>query len=597
MLEDLLSKLGASTRITVGVSISPGVGLEMIEVDRVTGAVNKYSNRPLDYNFSTREITAYEKFGDSLEELFEELHIPKRSNIVLNIPNVHFGMITLPVLLPDDAITNAIISEVEQSYIFKRVEPVVSWTEIYSNQETENRTIAYTALQEDAYEAIMEKCTDIGCTVVRIENSYFSLLKTLHFSGLAKEQMQNNFTWNLMIIGQNSYSILSMFEKKVMEYYEEPLALKSFVDDEIYNAITTSAQMTLAGLPSNCLFIVSETDLVSAEVLSLKINAGSGVKFLECNKFSQKEIIPVNLNVLPNLAMQITPEAIGAGISTFCDFPLKLNMTKEKIKASDFGMEEEIEIPTITVGGLEIELTTAFIKKFAGVIAGATILPMLILSLFLSMLVIPKEQAKSDAIDSQISTINAEIAKYKKPVENNTFDLPTAIDNIIKQNTKKLDYYSALGIGIPAKLWVTYYNLNGDGKIDLKGQASDVKSIYVFYKNLKDLVNNSDIKLYKLEIDSGSIDDIVTNSSSKIYNFEITNMSESELNPSKEGDNKPATGDTQSQQTAAPAQPGASSQTPAPDTGKPLFGGNSNTPPAQGSNGGLPANLQKIEKF
>ncbi len=120
-----------------------------------------------------------------------------------------------------------------------------------------------------------------------------------------------------MIIGQNSYSIISMFEKKIMEYYEEPLALKSFVDDEIYNAIISSAQLTLSGLPANHLLIISETDLVSAEVLSMKISVEGSVKFLECNKFSQGELLPVNLNILPSLALQITPEAVGAAVYPF----------------------------------------------------------------------------------------------------------------------------------------------------------------------------------------------------------------------------------------------------------------------------------------
>lgn len=606
MLEEFLSKLGASTRITVGVSVSPGVGLEMIEVDRLISTVNKYANRPLDYNFSTREITDYDQFGEALEELFEELRIPKRSNIVLNLPNVHFGMIKLPLLLTDDAITNAIISEVEQSYIFKRLEPIVSWSEIYSSSDSENRTLAYTAIQDNAYERIIEKCNDIGCTVVKIENSYSSLLKALHFSGLAKDQMKENFTWNLMIIGQNSYSIISMLEKKVMEYYEEPLALKSFVDDEIYNAIITSAQMTLAGLPSNCLYIISETDLVSAEVLSLKMNVETSVKFLECNKFAQTEIIPVNLNVLPNKALQISLEAIGAGVSSFSEYPLKINLVKEKSKDSDSGVfEEEIEIPSVNIGGLEIELTPAFVKRLAAVIAGVTIVPLLIIWLLLSTFINPREEAKISGLDSQISTINAEITKYNKPVEVAAFDLTTAISNIIEQNTTKLDYYSALGLSVPSKLWITYYNLNGAGKIDIKGQASDVKSVYVFYKNLKDLVNNSDVKLYKLEINSGSIDDIISDESNgpKIYDFEITNMTEAELNPPKEGDTATA---TTTATTTDQTQQGTGQQSGI----KSLFGGGNNKPsspetnppaPNQSSStpasGGLPKNLEKIEKF
>lgn len=610
MLEDFLSKLGASTRITVGVSVSPGVGLEMIEVDRLTGTVNKYSHKQLDYNYSTREITDYNQFADALEELFEELHIPKRSNIVLSIPNVHFGMINLPILLTDDAITNAIISEVEQSYIFKRQEPVVSWAEIYANNETENRTLAYTAIQENALNEITERCKEIGCTIVGIENSYSSLLKALHFSGFAKEQMKENVTWNLMIIGQNSYSIISMFEKKVMEYYEEPLALKSFVDDEIYNAITTSAQITLAGLPANQLVIISETDLVSAEILSMKISVESSVKFLECNKFAQNELLAVNLNVLPKLALQITPEAIGAVIYPFSDFPLKLNLAKDRDKDLT-SFEESTECPRINVGNLEIELTPAFIKRFSLLISGIIILPIFILAVLLNKVIIPREQNKLNGINTKIERVNEDIAKYNDAERSNTFDLTSTIERIVEQNKTKLTYYSALGMSVTNKLWVTYYVLNETGKIDLKGKSSDVKSIYAFYKNLKQMVNNSDIRLYKLEIASDSLDDIVTNvsNSPKSYSFEITNMTDAELNPPPENTDKPGDQNNENQQQQQPNQTEQKSLFP---FGKPLFGQKSDqsqptvpNPPSPNTNPTppvndqptLPKNLEKIEKF
>lgn len=601
MLEDFLAKLGASTRITVGVSVSPGVGLEMIEVDRLTGTISKYSNKPLEYNYSTREITDYTQFSTVLEELFEELHIPKRSNIVLSLPNVHFGMINFPLLLTDEAITNAIISEVEQSYIFKRQEPVVSWYEIFSNVETENRILTYTALQENALNEIRERCNEIGCTIVGIENSYASLLKALHYSGFAKEQMKENITWNLMIIGQNSYSIISMFEKKVMEYYEEPLALKSFVDDEIYNAITSSAQLTLAGLPASHLVIVSETDLVSAEVLSMKIPVESTVKFLECNKFAQNELLPVNLNILPKMALQITPEAIGAAIYPFSDFPLKLNLIKER-EGDLSSLEETVECPRINVGNLEIELTPAFIKRFSLLISGIIILPIIVLALLLNKIIIPKEQSKLDKINSKIEKISGDIAKYNNSEKSDTFDLKSAIDKIIDQNKIKLSYYSALGISIPSKLWITYYMLGGTGKIDIKGKSSNVKSIYTFYKSLKQLVNNSDIRLYKLEIASESIDDVVSDisNSPKLYSFEITNMAESELNPPVEPTDK--------SQTTGPeglSIPGSNpaGQKPIFQLGRPLFGPKNqpsgNIPPVSAPPNGeqLPKNLEKIEKF
>lgn len=604
MIEDFLAKLGANTKITVGVSISPSIGLEMIEIDRATGIVNKYAHKPLEYNYSAREITNYDQFAMSLEELFEELHISKKSNIILNFPNVHFGIISLPLLLTDEAITNAIISEVEQSYIFKRHEPAVSWVEVGSNIDTENRTLAYSAIQKKALEEITAACESIGCTLVGVETSYSTLLRALYYTDLAKEQMKENITWNLMVIGQNSYSIISMIGKKIIDYYEEPLALKSFVDDEIYNAITTSAQLTLSGLPANHLYIVSETNLVSSEVLSMKMPFEGKKSFLECNKYIQNEIIPANLEILPNVALEITPEAIGAATAPFSDFPLKLNLLANSDLMSSAFLDGG-GIPRVNIGNLEIELTPDFVKKVSLIIGGAVVIPMIILS-FLLVTLEKREKTRLDSVTAQVATINAEIAKYNKAQGSDAFDLGTSISNIIANNKDKLSYYSALGVSIPNKLWVTYYMENGKGGIDIKGKATNVESVYTFYKNIKQMVNNSNIKLYKLEISSGSIDQMVSDVSSEpnSYQFEITNMTPEELNPqaAKPEGTTPA---------AAPTGPTNEPQKPLFQIGKPLFG-TGNTPPAGGATTQgaptppapaptgqeqLPSNLQKIEKF
>lgn len=609
MLEDFLSKLGASTRITVGVAVSPGLGLEMIEVDRMTGTVNKYGVKPLEYNNSTREIADYDQFRVALEELFEELHIPKRSNIVLSLPNVYFGMITLPVLLTDEAISNAIISEVEQSYIFKRQEPVVSWSEVFSNDSSENRTLAYTAIQKDSFDQIIEICNELGCALTGLENSFSSLFRALHFISAAKDQMKENASWNLMIIMQNNYSIISMNGKKIVDYYEEPLALKSFVDDEIYNAIKTSAQLTLAGLPANYLYIVSETDLVSAEVLSMKMSFEGSVSFLECNKFIQNELLPVNLNILPKLALQITPEAIGVAIYTFCDFPLDLNIIKNQEGGVTLTGDIE-ECPRVNIGNLEVELTPDFIKKVSLILGAILVIPVLLLFLILNNVVTPKEQAKLDGVNNKIATLNADIDKYKDANQENTFDINTVLNDIINQNKTKLTYYTAVGMSTPAKLWITSFKISGQNKVDIKGQAKDVKSVYTFYKSIKQLVNNSDIRLYKLELSSGSIDNIIIDNmnSSNAYSFEITNMTEQELNPPTPTD-KPANGSTPNPQQNPPA----STPNPAPSFSS-LFGSgnqqqNGQAPgapvvsptiqpqPTGSGNPQLPPNLQKIEKF
>lgn len=594
MLENIFKSLGANARVTIGVSVSPGLGLEMIEIDRSTNVVNKYGFKPLEYNYSTREVADYTQFQLALGELFDDLRIPRKSNIILNIPNVHFGTISLPLLLTDESITNAIISEVEQSYIFKRHEPVVSWIESGSNIETESRSIVYTAIQESALKAYKDACSEIGCNISAIETSYASFFKALQYTDIARDQLKENVTWNLMVISQNHYSIFSMVGKKVVEYYEEPLALKSFVGDEIYNAITTSAQLTLAGLPANYLFIASETDLVSSEVLSLKIHFEGQIKFLESNKYAQLELMPVNLNVLPNIAARITPEAIGAGIYTYSDFPIKFNLTGEKdisyAETPDLGT-----VPRINIGNTEVELTPEFTKKLVAIIGGAIFVPLLLIALTFGG-INSAQQAKLDEITQKLNAVNEEIKQYNGE-GGGAFDINQSIEKISAQDRTELLYFSALRFSVPEKLWITYYMTNADKKVDIKGRASDAESVYAFYKNLKQMVINSDIKLYKFEIVTDSVDEVVQNISDgpRYFEFEITNMTAEELNPpkkegeqAKEGENKSGfnffkkPSDTTGNASAPP--PAAPAPAPAPT-------------PATDGGSELPKNLQSIEKF
>lgn len=623
---DVLSKLGASTKVTVGVSISPGIGLEMIEIDMATKLVVKYGFKPLEYNYSTREVKDYAEFQDALGELFDELRIPRRCNIVLTVPTVHFGIINLPLLLTDEAVTNAIISEVEQSYIFKRQEPAVGWLEVGSNVDTENRQLIYTAIQQSALDGLGAACQEIGCTLAAVEVSCLSLLKALNYTELTKDQMRENVTWNMMVVNQNSYSIFSFVDKKVVEYYEEPLALKSFVDDEIYNAITTSAQLTLTGLPANYMVIVSETDLVSAEVLSMKMPFDGTMSFIECNKYTQNEICPVNLDIIPTVAIKITPEAIGSAIYPSCNFPLKFNL----IGNSEFGSSGDTgAYPKVNIGNLELELTPDFVKKVV-LIAGASIaIPMILLGFILSS-ISTKEQQKLDDINAKITQDNDVIKKYKSG--STTFDVNATIKDLSGKNRMELLYYGAMGVSIPNKLWVTYYMSDSSGKVDIKGKSSDVDSVYAFYKSLKQYVANSDIRLYKLEIESGSIDDVVsgvTSGGPRYYSFEITNMTDSDKTGAATGsDGQAGTGTnatgTPGGTATGTASPGASMGNapspagqpgPAPSAGKsPSPGPSASTPKSSSpspspspspsgsskpSSGGeqLPKNLEKIEKF
>ena len=531
MLNQLLSQLGATTKITVGVAMSPGIGLEMIEINPKTKTIEKYACKPLDYDYSKREIADYDQFREVLISLFDDLKINRKSNIVLTLPSVHYGLISLPTALGDEGVTSALVSEVEQaSYIFKRQDPVISWTDAYPAGDKDNREILYGAIQQAAIDEINAACVEIGCTLVAIETAQNSLLKTLEFNNLADEHMAPNTTWNLMVINPNSYSMITLNGKSVIEYREEPLALRSFVGDEIYEAIISSAQLTLQTIPSNYLYIVSETDMVSAEVLSMKIPFDGNIKFLESNKYVQNPLMQASYNILPNQVLKITPEAIGSGIYLISQFPFKFNLLGKGNE--ELAVLQEVA-PKIRVGNTEIELTSAFVKKIAAIAALILLVPTGILFAIMNQLN-TQNQEKLNSINQQLEADKAELANFEDIDKKDTFDSKLEINNIQSINRTKLIYYTAIGTNIPPNTWLIYLRIFGDRKIDIIGRSTNVENVYTFYKNMKMSVIDSDLRLNRLEMSADSVGNLVVEDLNSIkptfYEFEITNLTDEELN-------------------------------------------------------------------
>ncbi len=527
-INEIFSQLGLGNKESVYLSITPGVGLELIQLDLNSKTVKNYAYRPLEYNESLREIPDMEAFKNAVSELFAELRINPKSNVVLNLPMVFFGQKDLSLMLGDDSISVALTSEAEQSYIFKRYEPAIAWCDSLTAQAGDIRKLFYSAIQKDVIEDIKNALTEIGATLAGIEISLISLLKALIFTGLVQDQVQSNTSWNLMIISSNGYSICSMVGKSIVDYYEEPLAIKSFEGDEIYNAISTSAQITLMSYPANALFILSETDMVSAELLSKRIQTEGQILYWENNSFKKNDAIPVSLEVLEETAHKISLEAIGCASNV--SLPTRFNFLSGTSGVEGDNPDEPVHV---VLGSSEFDISPNMARNYSILIAIILLVPALLFA-FIVPSVERHKQAQLDDITSRLTNTNAEIEKMQKEQnKENDFDVAAEIKKVLKNNRSKLMAFTALGESVPKKLWVTYFTAQGEGQIDIKGEASNVEDIYLFFRNMKDSLLNAQLRLHKLEMKSNSVDDAVSASPNKptVYEFEVTNMSASELNP------------------------------------------------------------------
>ena len=546
-INEILFQLGIGSKETVYMSVSPSVGLEVIKVDTSSKMITAYANRKLEYNESLREIADYEEFKAAVKDLFEELHISLHCNIILNLPMVLFGTKEVPLILGDDAINEVLISEVEQTYTFKRHDPLVVWLDANSKPAGETRKVFYSALQKDVVDNIKTSLAEIGATLVGVKTSLSSEINALYFSGLAEDQMQENSTWNLLFVSANGYSICSMQGSKIVDYYEEPLALKSFESDELYNAITSSIQLALMNYPAEFNYIVSNTDLVSAQILSSRISGTGGtVGFLENNIYRKDEFISTSLEILPDLAANITLEALGVAVSLMPNLPMQMNFMDSY---SGAGVVDDDSPVVIRVGEKEFEITPQAALKIVTVVLAILIIPILALNILLPL---GKNniQKKLDTLTEQAKTLEDEVKKYSdEEAQLDSFNVKREIQDTLKYNKIKLMTYSALGEAVPKGLWVTYFFTQKDGKIDIKGASTNVEDVYVFYKNLKDYLINAKLRLYRLEMATQNIEDAVENSQ-QTYIFEITNMSEAELQALSASEQQGATALTTAAQSA-----------------------------------------------
>lgn len=520
MLNSLFGGGGNNVYITV----SPSCGLEMIVMDSHNN-IKAYAQSDLAYNEAQREIADYNEFKTALESLFKARNVnPAKAKIHLSLPTVWYGTKEgLPLLLDDNAITNIVLGELEQTYIFKRKEPMPFWFDALASTNSDSRNVFYTAVQKEAIDQIKEILAGMGATLVSVECSLFADLKALAYTGIAAEQMQDGVSWSLMIINNSGFQLIGMQGKRILEYYEEPLPIKSYEGEEIYSAIENAAQIALMSTPSSSLVVLSETDLVSAEIMASRLQFGGTTLFVEDNQFKKEPLAELSLNILSDDQIKVSLHMIGSIVPAGL-IPVDVNFIVEG------GGKKVVEEAVIKIGSFELTPTKASIIM---VVLAALILGPVGLVYFAFNNQLTQASQKSMEMDAQIAQLDAEIKAYETKGGDTGFDPVAEIEKVLKNNRVKIMAYAALGESIPKNLYLTYFMTGDNGMINIKGCADSVEDVYVFFKNLKDSLVESKLRLSKLDLKSGSLDKVITSTASTVddapYIFEITNMDKEQL--------------------------------------------------------------------
>ena len=131
----MLNFLNSNNKTIVGVTLTPGLGLEGVIYKRGENALQNYARRKVDYDFQTREIRDWSQFRSALSEIFEELGV-SNPLVYMVLPNVYFDFESFSTSIENDVIYSGLQSKLEDNYLFKKDSPVIGMMPVVSERNS-----------------------------------------------------------------------------------------------------------------------------------------------------------------------------------------------------------------------------------------------------------------------------------------------------------------------------------------------------------------------------------------------------------------------------------------------------------------------------
>ena len=522
--------LNFGKRIVVGVAVTPEIGIEIAQIDVERKLVLKYISKRLEYDVSRQVIADMDIFKDTLQELLTDLMIPKGSEIVLNVPASYFGIKDYPASFDLPQIKNAVEEELLDIPMFKENFPALS-IDLLPNSNIQTTKCVIEVANKTMLIEIAMQIKELGYKLVGIDTSVNSTLNALIYN--ERVDVSPDISWVMLLVENNYCRIFSMQGCNYVDSFEEKISIGEVLGDaENYATIVNAVMPVLKNMPSQRLYVISKTNLISARILSDKLTYNAQIIHQEANAYLSEPFLAVDSTIPQEIATTISIDVIGAAI--FRDFTaknrLKLNLYNETLG----DIYTLAQPPVIKVGNHLIVTSMENMLVIGIVFAMAILIPVFAITIFIKNDISQKNNEIA-SIESEIGEIN-KFLEENKGVSSDTFNESDEIRIGIQENKNIYSYYTIVGTEIPKKLWLTSLSLGKN--ITIQGQADNLESVYGFYRNIKDYNPSSAIKLQKLGLatKSGKLSDAIsgevdsktflTSLNADFYEFKISDAPE-----------------------------------------------------------------------
>ena len=534
---------GFSKNISVGVSVNPELGLEIAQVDYSTRTVLKYGFRQLSYDNIRREITDMDIFKETLQDLLFELQIPKGSEIVLNLPSVLFKVTDYPASLNEEQVSTAIEEELVNHPIFQNTEPCISALAL-PNSTMQFNKITYTVAQKVMLIELAMQIKELGYKLATIDTTVNAVLNALIYN--ERVDVSPNNSWIYVLIENNCCRIIPMQGRNYVDCFEEKISIGEVLGDAENYSTVNVINPIIKNLPSQCLYVVSKTNIISAKILADQLVYNGPIVHQEANSYLSEPFLALSPNIDEQKGSAISLDVIGAAINRDFRGESTANFNLYNASLGDVYLLEQP--PVIKLGSFTLVLS------MANMIAASIILTILAFCIT-AVTLMPLNNSIAQKKE-QVAQIKEEINKIQsyldenKNISSDLFDEGDEIRIGLLHNKNIYTYYTIVGTEIPKKLWLT--SLDFGKYITIEGQADNLESVYSFFRNIKDYNPDSDLKLQKLGLATNSnltmlsgseqegdgVDgkSLLTSMNADFYEFKISNAPEEKKNKKSDGE-------------------------------------------------------------
>lgn len=516
--------------MVVGVAITQTRGLEVAQIDFASRTLLKYACRPLPYDFVHGEIIDRDKFKELLAELLFELQIPKGTEVVLSFPTAKFDITDYSAARNMQEIASSIEEDLADTQIFQDMEPAISHMVLPVSTIQFSKVASVALIKEMLIEVAMQ-IKDLGYKLVAIDTSVGSTFNALVYS--ERVNVSPDVGWVLLLIEHNSCRVLSMQGSSYVDCFEERISIGEVLgEEENYSIVSSAIKPILKNLPSQCLYVISKTDLISAKKLSGMLTYNAPIVHQEDNYYNSESFLNSGTDLQGNSAAQVSLDVIGAAIYKEISNTLPLQFNLYNASLGDVYLLEQP--PSLMLGN---KLLIFSMQNM--LVAALVVFILFAVATVLTLLPLQTKIAQMEKEKKNIELDIAMIQKFlnaNKGISANAFDEGDEIRIGLAHNKNIYSYYTIVGTEIPKKLWLTSLNINKNVTID--GQSDNLESVYGFFRNVRDYNPNANVKLQQLEMSSSSkmtplsdeeafeTDALITSADADFYEFRISNAPE-----------------------------------------------------------------------